>query len=344
MSIFASTSDANKQKFMTSFFDKGKAHYERQEYEDAVRCFVHGSAEQLCSLCRMWLGQCFEYGLGTTKDLSIAKDLYHISFSQLGIHNKGSKQGLWLQERIECLSNIPESDECIRFVAGIGNVKIKKHINAPHTPTIRFNKNEAVVTFDKRTPFTDGFLYAKKALSSWTCDGMNRFYDGYRLKTDYIDLIVRRGEDNNWHSHIDGRQCTLRFPHDTPLEHICAQEAILRKVQDLFFERAKAVIPKRLKEITDQLGHPEKTCRIVKKLRGAYATNYTNLNIIEVKAGCIQLPIASLDSLLIHEITHDFVPDHGSYFYRKMEELGGKHLCALDKNLFEEGRWTYIRF
>ena len=127
---------------MTSFFDKGKAHYERQEYEDAVRCFVHGSAEQLCDLSRMWLGQCFEYGLGTTKDLSIAKDLYHISFSQLGIHNKGSKQGLWLQERIECLSNIPESDECIRFVAEIGNVKIKKHINAPHTPTIRFNKNE----------------------------------------------------------------------------------------------------------------------------------------------------------------------------------------------------------
>ena len=329
---------------MTSFFDKGKAHYERQEYEDAVRCFAQGSAEQLCDLSRMWLGQCFEYGLGTTKDLAIAKDLYLIAFMHLTLREREGKQGLWLRERVEHLSTVPESDECTRFIAEIGDVKVKKYINAPHTPTIRFNKNEAVVTIDKRTPFTDGFLYAKKALSSWTCDGMNRFYDGYRLKTDYIDLIVLRGEDNDWHSHIDGRQCTLYFPHKTNLEHICAQEAILRKVQDLFLECAKAVIPKRLKEITDRLGHREKTCRIVKKLRGAYATNHIYQNIIVVKAGCIQLPIDSLDSLLIHEITHDFVPDHGSRFYRKMEELGGKHLCALDKNLFEEGRWPYIRF
>ncbi|MBQ1178343.1 MAG: hypothetical protein IIX50_04840 [Bacteroidaceae bacterium] len=58
----------------------------------------------------------------------------------------------------------------------------------------------------------------------------------------------------------------------------------------------------------------------------------------------IQLLVDSLDSLLIHEITHDFVPDHGSNFYRKMEELDSKHLCDLDKNLFEEGRWLYIRF
>ena len=344
LSIFASSNCANKQELMTYLFDKGKASYEQQVYDDAVRYFARGSAEQLCSSCRMWLGQCCEYGLGTTRDLAIAKDLYRISFSQLGMRNRESEQGVWLQKRITFLSTIPDSDECSRLLEGIGNVRVKKHINAPHTPTIRFNKNEVVVTIDKRTPFTDGFLYAKKALSSWTCDGTNRFYDGYRLKTDYIDLIVQRSEDNEWHSYIDKKVCTLHFPHNTNLEYICAQETILRKVQDLFFERAKAIIPKRLKEITDLLGLPEKTCKIVKKLRGAYATNYTLRNIIEVKAGCIQLPIDSLDSLLIHEITHDFVLGHGSDFYRKMKELGGKHLCDLDKNLFEEGRWLYIRF
>ena len=153
-----------------------------------------------------------------------------------------------------------------------------------------------------------------------------------------------RGDDNEWHEHIEGKICTLHFPHDTNLEYISNQEAILSKVHDLFFERAQAVIPKRLKEITTRMGHPEKTCKIVKKLRGAYATNYTDKNLIEVKAGCIQLPIDSLDSLLIHEITHDYVLDHGSIFYHKMEELGSKHLYDLDHRLFEEGKWPYIRF
>ncbi len=106
---------------------------------------------------------------------------------------------------------------------------------APHTPTIRFNKNEVAVTIDKRTPFTDGFLYAKKVLSSWTCDGTNRFYDGYHIVTDYIDLKILRGDDNEWHEHIEGKICTLHFPHDTNLEYISNQEAILSKVHDLFF-------------------------------------------------------------------------------------------------------------
>ena len=324
-------------------FDQGREHYLRQEYEDAVRCFIYGSAEQLCDSCRMWLGQCYEYGLGVSKDLAIAKDLYQIALMWMGRCRGGSKQALWLQERIACLSGVPDSDECYRFVEGVGNVKVRKYLQAPHTPTIRFNKNEVVVTIGKRTTFTDGFHYAKKMLANWTCDGKNRFYEGYHLETDNIDLVVLRGGDEEWHSHIKGKKCMLYFPANLNLEYISNQEYILRKVQDLFFARAQAVIPNRLKEITDRLGHPEKTCKIVRKLRGAYACNHTDRNIVEVRAGCIQLPIDSLDSLLIHEITHDFVLGHGSNFYRKMEELGSKYLCDLDKKLFEEGRWPYIR-
>lgn len=65
--IFALSICTNKQKIMTSLFDKGKAHYERQAYDDAVRSFAQGSAEQLYNLCRMWSANAANMGWAQRK-------------------------------------------------------------------------------------------------------------------------------------------------------------------------------------------------------------------------------------------------------------------------------------
>ena len=72
--------------------------------------------------------------------------------------------------------------------------------------------------------------------------------------------------------------------------------------------------------------------------------NYIKSNTIEINARCIQLPVESLDALLIHEIAHDFVPNHSPDFYIKMEELWGEEVYQLDRKLFQEDKWLYIRY
>ena len=56
-------------------FEIGREHYLRKEYKDAIKWFTIGAGKGSCS-CMNWLGHCYEYGLGTEKDLVMAKDLY----------------------------------------------------------------------------------------------------------------------------------------------------------------------------------------------------------------------------------------------------------------------------
>ena len=60
-------------------------------------------------------------------------------------------------------------------------------------------------------------------------------------------------------------------------------------------------------------------------------------------AGCVQLPEKSLEALCIHELTHSFVRGHYKDFHDKMLELGGKEMCDLDKNLWKEDMWPYLK-
>lgn len=328
----------NKQ---VSFFDLGYEHYMRMEYVEATRFFLKASVEHLSHYAQGWLGSCYESGLGVEKNLVIAKDLYKVA--RFWIRSDQSKMKHWLDERLQVLSKVPEVKECRKMVSGVGPVKVLKYKDATRA-VIRFNKNEAVVTINHQTPFTDGFYIAEQRLANWTCDGVNRFYDGYTLETDYVNLKVLKSTGDTFRSTMDGKDCVLYFPRNLNLDHIYAQEQILSRVHELLFERAKVVIPKRLKEITDQLGHHEKECKIAKKGKRVMGRNYIKSNTIEINARCIQLPVESLDALLIHEIAHDFVPNHSPDFYIKMKELWGEEVYQLDRKLFQEDKWLYIRY
>ncbi len=330
----------NMENKQVTFFDLGYEHYMRMEYEEATRYFTKASVEHLSHYAQGWLGSCYESGLGVEKNLIIAKDLYKVA--RLWIRSDQSKMKQWLDERLKVLSNVREVRECRKMVDGVGPVKVLKYKEATK-PQIRFNKNETVVTINYQMPFTDGFYIAEQRLANWTCDGENRFYDGYTLETDYLNLKVLKSTGETYRSTMEGKNCVLYFPRNLNLDHAYAQEQILGQVHDLLFERAKVVIPQRLKEITTQLGHQEKECKIVKKGKRIFGRNYILNNTIEINAMCIQLPTDSLDSLLIHEIAHDFVPNHSPDFYRKMKELWGEEVCQLDRKLFKEGKWLYIR-
>ena len=87
-------------------FEIGREHYLRKEYKEAVKWFTIGTGKGCCS-CMSWLGQCYEYGLGTEKDLVKAKDLYFGSFERLTSCEQKEESGIWLQERLKTLKDIP---------------------------------------------------------------------------------------------------------------------------------------------------------------------------------------------------------------------------------------------
>ena len=295
-----------------------------------------------------WLGHCYEFGLGVEKNLSQAKDLYYSSFQNLGSTQKSEKFGIWLQERLEVLKYefMPNSET--RFINGIGNIRVVRGKYA-YTPTrIRYNKDEVVIDIESRESLLSGFIYAEENLPSlyekWTCDGVNKFYDGYTLETDFFTLKVFRGHYRSYSSVMDGRNLTIYVSDTVSFKFLYTQKYVLACAQKLLLKRAEVVIPQKLQEVADRIGTKFKKCAVVLSNRKWLARNLYWGSKIEFCAKTIQLPEKSFEAICIHELTHNYVNNHGSNFRKKMIELGGEEAYKLDQNLFEEGKWPYLTF
>jgi hypothetical protein len=330
-----------------SYFEKGREHYLRKEYEEAVKYFMLGVPNDNPSSLG-WLGHCYEFGLGVDKDLSHAKDLYNSSLDYLGISRESEEFGLWLKERLNVLKDIPSIDSESRHIPGLGNVRVKRGKYSYQQKKIRCNKDEVVVDIERRDSILSGFLYAKEQLptmfSEWTCDGKNKFYDGYTLETDFFTLLTLKAPVSDYKCIMDDRNLTILVPEEACFEYLYVQSHILKKAKELLFKRAEIVIPKKLREVADRVGASFKKCEIVMSQKGWLAMNCYRGSKVQFCATNVQLPEKSLEALCIHELAHNYVLRHDSAFYKKMIELGGKEAYKLDQALFKEGKWPYLKF
>lgn len=330
-----------------SDFENGREHYLRKEYEQAVKCFMHGAAQGSCA-CLGWLGQCYEYGLGVGKDHERAKDCYHAGYWHQSLSERKDSFGQWLEERLKALDSIPLPESETRFMNGLGNIRVKRSKYSFIPTQVRHNKNETVIEIENSDSLLSGFRYAEvnlpQSFDEWSCDGRNKFHDGYTLATDFFTLRIHQVPISDYRSVIDDRNLTVLVPETVSFQFLYVQMHILKKVRELLFKRAETVIPLKLKEVADRIGTSFKKCEIVMTNRSWLARNCHHGSKIQFCAKSIQLPQKSLEALCIHELTHNYVLGHGPAFHKKMIELGGEEAHKLDQNLFKEGKWPYLKF
>ncbi len=331
-----------------SYFKAGQEHYLKKEYKEAIDCFIHGIAESDSIACLAWLGSCYEYGLGVPKDLVAAKDLYAGAYKVMFTSDRRDKLGIWIQERLECLKDIPVYDTMSKFIEGVGNVKVIRRLETPYDPQVRYNLDELVVTVQSRSSLYRGFAFAQvkvpEMARTWTCDGERRFFDGYTLDTDLFSLKVLRGKTDKYTSRLDGRNCYVYFPQKANLDYIYVQQSILKKVRNLLVKRARVALPPILKEVADRTGTSFQKCEVSSAVRDYLAYNYGKGKKIVFSVNAVQLPMDSVEALCIHELAHNFVNNHSSDFYNKMIELGGEAAYRRDLNLRYKGKWPYLKF
>ena len=328
------------------YFERGRELYNGKRYEEAAEYFLLSIVKERSNVSRAWLAGCYEYGLGVGKDLHMAKDLYHVSYNNIGHSKRNTKFCAWVQERLEQLKGVADCNSMSRFIDGIGNVKVIKNLNGPESPQLRYNINETVVSGDLKDTFAELFYFAEENIprvnKEWTCDGKNRFHDGYTLDTHHFRLLVTRGCSDSYTTRLDDRDCYVTFPKNANLNYIYVQETILKKVKEVIFKRAQVVIPQVMQRVSERINAQYRNCIVVKALRGFWALYDFDTHDVTFCAGCVQLPEKSLEALCIHELTHSFVRGHDKDFHDKMLELGGQEMCDLDNNLWKEKRWLYL--
>ncbi len=335
-----------RRMYRTYYFERGMELYKSKRYKEAAEHFLLGIAKLHSAGSKVWLGRCYESGLGVEKNLLMAKDLYRVAYNNFGHSQRNSTTGVWVQERLVQLKHIPNNDSMSMSIDGIGNVKAIKTLNGPQAPQLRYNMNETVVTCDTKETFVEMFHYAQETIPrlnrEWTCDGLNRFFDGYTLNTHHFSLLVTRGESDSYLTRLNGHCCHVLFPKNANLNYIYVQESILKKVKEIIYKRAQEVIPQVLQKVSERINVPYSKCTVVKTLRNYSAFYYPATRDVTFCARCIQLPRASLEALCIHELTHSFVNGHDKNFHEKMQELGGHEMHELDKNLWKEDLWPYL--
>lgn len=329
-----------------SYLEKGRELYDSKKYKEAAELFLLSITQEHSSAAKAWLAHCYEQGLGVEKDLLLAKDLYQISYDYTGYSQRSESLWVWVHERLEQLNEIPFCGSIVRFIDGIGNVKVIRNLNGPNPPQLRYNIDEAVVSTDKGSSIVEMLHFARETISrmnkKWTCDGESRFFDGYTLNTHHFKLTVTRGDNDAYHTRLDGRDCHVTFPRSADLNYIYVQETILKKVRDIIYKRAQIVIPPVLQRVSERINVPYNKCIVAKTLRYASAMYFPSTRDIKFSATCIQLPEKTLEALCIHELTHSFVNGHGKDYYEKLLELGGREMYDLDNNIWKEKMWPYL--
>lgn len=328
------------------YFERGRELYNQKRYKDAAKQFLLSIVKEHSYVALSWLARCYESGLGVEKNLHMAKDLYQMSYNRIPHRQRDTKFCAWVEENIERLKDISDCDRMSRFIDGIGNVKAIKSHNGPVSPQLRYNLDEVVVTGGRKDTFVELFHFAQQNIErinkKWTCDGKNRFYDGYTLDTHHFKLLVTRGISDQYFIRSNGRNCHVTFPQSANLHYIYVQESILKKVKDVLYKRAQVVIPEVLQRVSSRINVPYRNCIVVKALRYYSALYDFDTHDITFCASCVQLPEQSLESLCIHELTHSFVRGHDKDFYDKMLELGGQTMLDCDDNLWKENQWPYL--
>lgn len=328
-------------------FQRGYEHYQQREYAQAVACFMQGLHYDWN--CVHWLGHCYEHGYGVEQDLSMAKDLLSSCRDDFGTYLQKKEAPYYqrLCQHLDALQHVPDYESLTRHIEGIGNVRVVKSPYIYEETRMRCNQDEILVTVGNNAPLLLGITFAQQNVpqrfGEWTCDGQNRYYDGYTLHTDHFLLQVLRGTTDNYISRMEGELCQLFFPKNACLDYLYVQKFIHRKVKDLLFKRAQKVLPEVLKRVSERIKVPYGVCEVVRTLYSYAAWNYDQGKRIALSTTCVQLPRESLEALCIHELTHNFIGGHREEFYLKLIELGGKEAYLLDKNLWKEGKWPYLQ-
>jgi len=141
---------------------------------------------------------------------------------------------------------------------------------------------------------------------------------------DSVDIQVRRGV------------ISVCYPRTLSLESATVQKAMRDGVESAYRLEARRYIPMRVRELAGRHGfrYGRLTLKNLRSRWGSCSTaNNINLNI-----QLMRLPDDLIDFVILHELVHTQIKDHGPKFWRSLERVSGS-AKALDGRLRKAHVW-----
>lgn len=209
----------------------------------------------------------------------------------------------------------------------IGVVQLIKHPTARRIVLTVKNSSEIRVSLPAGCPFKEGekIVLDKQA---WIIEQQEKlankqahyatFEPGPLLKTRFraYEIVLGKTEQFGGYQMPDSSTVCIRVPQSIPLNSPKARDGIVQIVTNMLRNEAKFYLPKRTAQLAEKLNLEYNRVTIKNnKTNWGSCSSKRNINL---SLHLMQLPDRLIDFVIIHELIHLIIPNHGASFKATM--------------------------
>lgn len=190
--------------------------------------------------------------------------------------------------------------------------------------TVKSN-GETVVTMPPSVLYRDAIRFTESK-TDWILKQQSRIRAGLTLfapessfKTRFHRLAITKGHTDKVSNRVGNGVIQILLPEKVNHEQPKVQEFIKKTIIDVMRWEAKIYLPKRLKELADKHGFQYQNVTIKNastRWGSCSSTNNINLNL-----HLMRVPEHLIDYVIMHELVHTVVKNHGEKFWLLLEQV-----------------------
>ena len=231
-----------------------------------------------------------------------------------------------------------------RLAEGIGTVTLRRSRRARRFG-IRVTLFDGVLV---TVPWFASYASAMEAVQRnrrWILKEMDRAGEQQRQFGDHSDgecvtrahrLLVEQGDVGTTMVRVRSGVIAVRYPRTLHLDSTPVRRAIQSGLLAAYRIEAHAYLPGRARELADRHGFSYRRL-FIKDLRSRWGS-CSVVNNINLALQLMRLSDDLVDYVILHELAHTKVKDHGAGFWRLLDQVSGD-ARGLDRRLRKERLW-----
>lgn len=183
---------------------------------------------------------------------------------------------------------------------------------------------EIVVSMPPSALYRDAIRFVESK-TEWIVKQQSRIRAGLTLfapescfKTRFHKLAITKGNTDKVYNRIGNGVIQIFIPERVNHEQPKIQEFIKNTLIDVMRWEAKIYLPKRLKELADKHGFKYQNVSI--KNASTRWGSCSSVNNINLNLHLMRVPEHLIDYVLLHELAHTVVKNHGEKFWLLLEQ------------------------
>lgn len=224
-----------------------------------------------------------------------------------------------------------------RHIDNIGTIVFTRRHNSARISMRLKHDNSLSVNYPWQVGFDDVLQFVYKN-QGWIEEQRKKnaekrriYYPGDIFQSRFHRIQIVTSPKASGYANIDHANVLIAIPGARPPEDEKTQQFIKQILTEVYRREARSFLPDRVKELADQHGFSFKAV-FIKKLKSKWGSCSRHGNI-NLNLYLMTLPDHLIDYIVLHELVHTVELNHGSGFWKHLDQVTEGHAAQLDKEM-----------